>query len=441
MNIPDLSASYLGKLSSKLLSCFGFNATSAPGLLVNRIHPKLFANLLKIPERNPILVTGTNGKSTTTGFLANILKASGQKIFHNSSGANLLSGLLTSLIKTRITRDGQILFEVDEAVLKKVSSERNAELILVNNFFRDQLDRFGEMKTTINLVKQGIKLSQTGKLVLNCDDPNVCALEANKKLYFGLGCEISQEIFAEELGICPSCGEDLRYHSQWLGQFGDYYCEKCKYIRPKPDIKIYELELSTFDSRIKIDFEGKFQEAFKIPMPGLFNVYNALAAISGAYAMGVSTENIKQGIESYTPLFGRSQKVQFNNKTLNLFLIKNPIGASEVLRLISSDKDARLLICINDNYADGRDVSWLWDAHFEYLRNYTGKIFTSGTRATDMAVRLKYAGLNTSNIICIQDISEALKLFSDQATSDKNLYVLPTYTALLKITKLLKLKY
>ncbi|MDX1920703.1 MAG: MurT ligase domain-containing protein [Candidatus Caenarcaniphilales bacterium] len=427
----------------------GGKSTSAPGLLAQRLAPDLFNKLLPAVGEAPILVTGTNGKSTTAGILASILQSNESNVIHNRSGANLASGLLTTLVKHSsslgVVEKGQPLLEVDEAVIRKITPQNPAKLVLVNNFFRDQLDRFGEMETTISLVQEGINLAETGTLVLNADDPNVCRLNAERKLYFGISEDVWQEgsapeIFAEELGICPSCKEDLKYKKQWLGQFGDYYCPSCGYKKPKPQVLLTKLNMNTDASVFTVKtLEQEFE--IKLPLPGLFNVYNALGAIAAANVLGIPKESIQKGVANYQPLFGRSQEVSYKGQKLKIFLIKNPIGASEVLRLISSDPKAKVLVAINDNYADGRDVSWLWDAHFEYLSSCGFSVIASGKRGTDIAVRLKYAKVKQIEYIADlqQALDELVKSSNNSLETERNLYVVPTYTALLRITEILGL--
>ncbi len=442
----------LAKLSIKILKFFGFRSTSFPGMFALKFCPDILNYFFSQLDSNPIFITGSNGKSTSAGILANILKFTKQEYLYNSSGANLKSGILTTFIQNADYKASlkykKALFEVDEATLRLVSGKRESSIITVNNFFRDQLDRFGEMKTTISLVQQGIDLSPNTNLILNADDPNVCRLTAKNILYFGMdiNCikEFSNDVFSAELASCPFCEEDLKYNYKWLGQFGDYYCPKCSYKRPEPQIKIKSFELGISETLAKVEIAnnspfrglGGFLE-IKIPIPGLFNVYNALSAVSTAIVSNISFENIKQGIETYRPLFGRAQKLNYKNTEINLFLIKNPIGASEVLRLIKNDQETPVLIALNDNYADGRDISWIWDAHFEYLKDRSN-IFTTGKRASDMAIRLKYAGVNILESQCMENIKQALDKIIQPP---KKIYILPTYTALLELTKIMNIKY
>ncbi len=435
-----LPAFLLGK---SILGLLGGKSTSAPGLFALKVNSKLLDELLKTVPEPPIYISGTNGKSTTAGFIASILKEQKKSFVHNCEGANLASGLVTALIKkTNLTGKVEAelpLLEIDEAVLRKVSKQNPAQIVLVTNFFRDQLDRFGEMETTIKLVQEGLNFIDGGTLITNADDPNTCHLKAQNTLYFGISQDAlsglnKPEIFADELANCPGCDADLKYKNQWLGQFGEFHCENCNYKKPKADILVQQLEMNPEGSKAVIVFPNGNQLELAIPLPGLFNVYNALAASAVAYQVKIPLSAIQRGIKNYKTIFGRSETVNYKGKKLKIFLIKNPIGASEVLRLISTDQKAKVLVAINDNYADGRDVSWLWDAYFEYLKNNKHSVYATGTRGSDIAVRLKYA--RVENIHYYANLKQALNEFvRDTSGDESNLYVLPTYTALLEITK------
>ena len=345
----------LGFYAGKLALTASPKSTSAPGLLASKIAPELLKELFNNLQ-SPVFITGTNGKSSSAGFLANILEKNKQNIIHNKSGANLVSGLLTALLKENNLKNKKPILEIDEAVLRKITSFAPAELILVTNFFRDQLDRFGEMQKTISLVQEGLKFTESGVLINNADDPNTCHLKAKNTIYYGILPQaqfLNSPIFAPELANCPNCNSDLNYSAQWLGQLGDFYCRHCNYQKPQPQVFVSSLSLSPNHSEAIINFEHNSLK-IQIPLPGLFNVYNAIGAATSAYSLKVPFEAIKAGIESYKPLFGRSQETIYKGKKLKIFLIKNPIGASEILRLIHSDEKAKVLIAINDNYADGQ---------------------------------------------------------------------------------------
>lgn len=431
---------YTGSLFRWILPKFGLNATSAPGLIARRIYPNIYQTLLNDLSEAPVLVTGTNGKSTTAGLIASIFESAAIDHLHNVSGANLLTGLVTLLLGEQERQKKQLLFETDEAVLHYITTHRPAQIVLVTNFFRDQLDRFGELDSTVKLVQSGINLSSDGCLVANVDDPYNCLLQADNILYYGLkGVEQRDNtMLASELSVCPSCKGELSYINQWLGQLGDFYCDQCHYQKPQPHIYADNIILGSEGSQFRVHYPDRQAIDIHLPLIGLFNVYNAVAAIAASYTYGIDPDSIKQGVEKYQPLFGRSQKIQYKNKQIYLFLIKNPIGGTEVVRLIGGESKKQIMIAINDKYADGRDISWLWDIDCDHLSDTAG-IMTTGSRGSDMAIRLKYAGC--SGIRYELDLQDALDKVILSAEGEEPIYILCTYTALLELTQILNLKY
>lgn len=454
-----LLAIFTGKLLSILLPVLGRNATSLPGYISLRIYKNILENYLEQALKQCILITGTNGKSTTAGLVSEILKANNISYLHNLSGANLQSGILTVLLKNS-TWTGKLnkefsLLEVDEATLQYITNKYPAQNLLVSNFFRDQLDRFGEIEQTIELVQTGINISNTGNLIINADDPNVCHLINNNTMsntiYYGIDYNAINKLktpetqnkpsLTAEFAFCPQCNSELDYTHKWLAQLGNYSCNNCDYAKPTLQVQIIKLQLTSTGSEFTVQYPDNSTYIYTLKLPGLFNIYNALGAITCAYVQGLSSESIQQGLDNYQSLFGRSQKVIYKNRELNIFLIKNPIGATEIIKLITLDPNARLLVAINDNYADGRDISWLWDADFELLKQtqQESTIYTAGTRGTDMAVRLKYTGLD--NIQNIDNLQESIDTIINNTREQENIYIMPTYTALIELTKILDIEY
>lgn len=415
--------------------------TSAPGLLAMKICPDFirFAALSK--QDKIITVTGTNGKTTTTGLLAHIINASGKKIVHNTEGANMLTGIAASLANSLKFKDkcDFFVFESDEAYLRKLYEFLNADYLLVTNLFRDQLDRYGELDITYKKIKEAISKNKNLTVILNADDPTLEGIAPeNKKIYFGM----EQVDFAysaqksnapSESSICSICANPLFYDKRFYAHIGHYKCE-CGYKRPQPDYSGFAKIFETH-SVLTVKYKDK-QSDFVINMPGLYNVYNALGAISAALELGIDEQTINQAFETYSSVFGRAETTVINGKRTLIQLIKNPVGASEVIRQISGFEKSKLVVILNDDYADGRDVSWIWDADFEVLHFYKQDIFVSGTRAYDAALRLKYAGVDTKNIIVEKDIKKAIDIAAEKTGEDETLLILPTYTALLKMQTL-----
>ena len=299
--------------------------------------------------------------------------------------------------------------------------------------FRDQLDRYGELNTTAGFIKNAIDKNPNLKLILNADDPIVSTFNRTQyAVYYGFE-NVEYDTSYTKKSNAPSevfncsCGNPLCYSKQFFAQEGHYYCEKCGYKRPKCDypanVIVYN-DFSVITLNIKdVNFE------FKVNLTGLYNAYNALAAITFGFENGLNQKEIQKALDSYKAIFGRTEKRIINGNPVLIQLIKNPTGASEVLKTV--DLDSNIVIAINDNYADGRDISWLWDSDFEQLKNARKLVITSGIRANDMATRLKYAGIPQEKIVIEPNIKKAI----DKATKEGKTTILPSYTALLSIKK------
>ena len=423
---------YVALLFAKTLSGFlNFTKLSSGTSIIGKYVLKIDKDFLKHSNSfisTKINVTGTNGKTTTSGLISHLIKKSGHSVINNSMGANMLNGVVNAIaiaLDTSKKTDFSVI-ESDEAYLAKIYDKFDADYLVVTNLFRDQLDRYGELETTKKFIQNGIDKKENLTLFLNADDPLVASFEGKNKIFYGV-----EEVFytdetlknknsVEEIFRCP-CGKELKYSKKFYAQQGHYYCE-CGYSRPEPK---YKAQVTLYKDCSVIKING---ESYEVPLVGLFNAYNALAAISLCLELGI--KNIKENLASFKVVFGRSEVKSLNGKKVLIQLIKNPIGANEVLKTV--DLESNILIVINDNYADGRDVSWLWDAQFELLKNAKKEIVVSGIRANDMALRLKYADIE--NVKIIDDIDRAVEYLSKKA--EYNITILPTYTALLKINKM-----
>lgn len=411
------------------------SGTSFVGMLVLKICPDFLKYCSKYIKKRIITITGTNGKSTTSGLIAHILETAHQNVVHNLKGANMLTGVANvfALSIAPMKRYDYAVIESDEAYLTKLYDYMKSDYLVVTNLFRDQLDRYGELNTTAEFIKNAIDKNPDLKLVLNADDPIVATFDRTKyAVYYGFE-NVEYDCSYEHKSNAPSevfncmCREELKYSKQFFAQQGHYYCPKCGYKRHEcnysADVKVYN-DYSVLTVRNRgISFE------FKVNLAGLYNAYNALAAISLGFETGMNQEEIQKSLDTYQAIFGRTEKRTINGNPTVIQLIKNPTGASEVLKTV--DLKSNIVIAINDNYADGRDISWLWDSDFEQLKKAEKLVITSGCRANDMATRLKYAGIPQEKIIVEPNIKKAI----DKATTAGKTTILPSYTALLKINK------
>ncbi|MFI3300351.1 MAG: MurT ligase domain-containing protein [Candidatus Gastranaerophilales bacterium] len=415
------------------------SGTSFVGLLTLKYNPDFLKYCQKYIENEVVTITGTNGKSTTSGLVAHFLKNGNKSILHNLKGANMLTGIANVFalnIKPFKKFDYAVL-ETDEAYLAKLYDNLEANILIVTNLFRDQLDRYGELNTTAEFIKSGIKKNPNLKLILNADDPIVRTFdEYGNAIFYGFK-DVEYKFNCHQNSNAPSeifnckCGNELKYDKQFFAQQGHYYCDKCDYKRPDCN---YEAVAEIYQeySILKINYEGKVDE-FKTNLTGLYNAYNALSAIVFALENGLKKDEIQASLNTFKAIFGRTEKREINGHPTVIQLIKNPTGASEVLKTV--DLNSNIIVAINDNYADGRDISWLWDSDFEQLQNAQKTIVASGTRANDVATRLKYAGLSPSKIIIEPNLKKAIGLLSKEADNNDKITILPSYTALLKINQ------
>jgi lipid II isoglutaminyl synthase (glutamine-hydrolysing) len=442
-----LSAALLaGRAAASLSRRLGRGGgTVIAGHLVPRLAPSALTDVTRALEQGSIVVSGTNGKTTTTRLLSHILRGAGMRPIHNRAGANLLSGLFSAVAQATDWRGqprGDIgLFEVDEATVPAALQHIRPRVLLLHNIFRDQLDRYGEVHFVAGLWREAVQTLPPGTTVaVNADDPLVAALPA--AVTYGI-CDVSagsQELpHAADARLCPVCGAALRYDAVFYGHVGHYVCTRCEFARPTPSIAASQVHLLADEGAdLEIDTPHGVIRA-QLRLPGLYNVYNALAAVAVCCAIGIRGEVIARGLETFSAAFGRLERIQVEDRQLFLALVKNPVGFTEVLRTILATPGKRtLLIGINDLFADGTDVSWLWDVEFERLADRVSVAICAGLRAEDMAVRLKYAGVDTARLRVESDLRLALELALRVSEPAETVYVLPTYTAMLALRELLQ---
>lgn len=427
---------FLARLIKLLIKIVGRSSgTSFIGMFTLKTNPDFLNFCSKYILHEKISVTGTNGKTTTAGLIAQILEANNKEVIHNAQGANMLTGIAnvfaTNVVPSK--RYDNCVLESDEAYLSKLYDYMKLDYLVVTNLFRDQLDRYGELDTTAKKIQSAIDKNKDLVLLLNADDPLVANLgHDNKKLYYGF--ENIEFAETHTISHAPAemfnciCGKPLEYSKRFYAQQGHYYCS-CGYKRPKCN---YQGNAKIYNDYIEISVLHNGEEThYTFDSIGLYNAYNALAAISMALEIGYKQEEIQNALNTYKAMFGRAEKTEFNGHKTIIQLIKNPAGASEVLKTV--DLSSKILIAINDNFADGRDVSWLWDAEFELLKDTEKTIVTSGIRANDMALRLKYAGVPPEKIKVVPDLFEAVEEVSSSEDKTEKVTIMPSYTALLQI--------
>ena len=420
--------------------------TTLPGRVLLRLDPNAIAALGRGLDRGSTIVSATNGKTTTAAMIAAALAAAGRAPVHNRAGSNMTWGVATALLE----QDGhEGLFEVDEAWLPRVAEQLDPVLIVLGNLFRDQLDRYGEIEV---LAEEWSKTVETragrSGFVLNADDPLIADLGRDPDgqrrggvVYFGIE-DASQALpelqHAFDAKHCRRCGNPYTYRRAFVGHLGHYSCANCGASRPAPEVAATEIELRGMGgSRLTVSTPAG-ELRLELPLPGLYNVYNALAAIAAALELGIAPAAIATSLQQMRAAFGRVETIEVSGKRVSILLIKNPAGANEVLRTLkleASGERIDLWIGLNDRVADGRDISWIWDADFELLSDTVRRVVCAGTRAAEMAVRLKYAGWPVGAI----EVEGSIEASLDRAVAatPERLFALPTYTALLELHKLL----
>ena len=414
--------------------------TTVPGKVLTFLAPGAVERLAARLPRGSALVSATNGKTTTTAMVAEILEAR-VRLAHNSSGANLISGVASTLLSAHEAELG--LFEVDEAALPDVARRVRPRALCLGNLFRDQLDRYGELELVAERWRRAVaELDEGTALVVNGDDPQVGDLGRDRagSIVFGLDDprRAAPELqHAADSKWCLRCGTPYDYSAAYVGHLGDYHCPACGHARPALDlaarsIELHGLEGVSFDL---VDDEGSLP--VRLSLPGLYNVYNALAAAALARELGASHAEIKTGLERFTAAFGRFERLQIGERTMLMLLVKNPAGANEVVRTLVAGGAPRLaVIALNDEIADGRDVSWIWDVDFEPLLERLERVVVTGQRAAELALRYKYAGFDEGAIEVEPDLARALDRGLEQTPSGGELFVIPTYTAMLGLRRI-----
>jgi lipid II isoglutaminyl synthase (glutamine-hydrolysing) len=409
--------------------------TTLPGRLLLGLEPRAIERLGGRLPLGSAVISATNGKTTTAKMAAAILEPE-LSLCRNAAGANLASGVASALLASDRARMG--LFEVDEAALPGVAAALQPRSVVLGNLFRDQLDRYGELELVGERWREMAAQLDDGTLVCNADDPLVASIgEDSDTLWFGIddaGAALPSLPHAADSKWCTRCGERYEYDAVYLGHLGAWRCPKCGDSRPQLAVAGRDIRA---DGLTGVSFRLSTplgEEDVRLPMPGLYNVYNALAAAALAvHAAGVSPQRIRAGLERFSAAFGRFERVELSGRPAILLLIKNPAGTNEVIRTLAQEPAKKtLLIALNDRIADGRDVSWIWDVDFELLTAQVDRVVVTGTRAAEMGMRLKYAGVDP-RLVEVARPGEALELAGRRGQG--TVYLLATYTAMLDLRR------
>jgi UDP-N-acetylmuramyl tripeptide synthase len=415
--------------------------TTIPGKVLATIDPGAVSALAERLPLGTAVVSATNGKTTTASLVAGILSPR-MRLAHNSSGANLVSGVASTLL----TADGAELglFEVDEGAFPDVAARIRPRVVCLGNLFRDQLDRYGELERIAERWRETVRaLPSRSKLVVNADDPQVGDLAAERPGATTFGVDDPAQSrpslqHAADSKYCLRCGTPYAYAAAYVGHLGDYHCPTCGHGRPALVLAAKAIQLDGLESASFDLVAPEGARRVRLALPGLYNVYNALAAAALARELGANLEEIQAGLAAARPAFGRFERILVGDRTVLLLLIKNPAGANEVVRtLVSGRAPSHAVIALNDAIADGRDVSWIWDVDFEPLLDGLEKLVVAGDRAAELAVRCKYGGLDASAIEVVPELDRALDRGLELTPAGGELTVLPTYTAMLALRRVL----
>ena len=434
MSIRSTLAKTAGKATKTILEKTRSGGSSMPGKVALKLDPNILATLAK--DYRTVIVTGTNGKTLTTSFITKIFQEKYGQVLTNPTGANLLQGIISCFLGAPKQKVGTkyAVLEVDEATLKHVTRYIRPEVIVFTNLFRDQMDRYGEIYTTYQLMLDGATQVPEATVIANGDLPIFSSVAVDNPVeYFGFSHEADREQMAHyntDGILCPNCDNILHYKLLTYSNLGKFYCPYCDFKRPELAHAVTANgELTPESSRFAIDGTD-----YELPIAGLYNIYNALAAASVAKHFGIEDNYIRRGFDAAKRVFGRQEHINIAGKDVVMNLIKNPVGFNQIVEMLATDPAPFSLVSLlNDRPADGTDVSWIWDGDFEKLVQIThGRpVFLSGIRVAELSTRFEIAGLPLEAQHIDQDLSHIAEWIASAPT--EKVYILATYTATLDL--------
>lgn len=441
MKFRDILAIAACKTSKKLLRMMKRGGTALPGKIAMKLSPELLGTLAK--DVRCIIITGTNGKTTSARMVEEILLRAGLPCFSNRSGANLTAGITAEFISnctlTGRPKKAFAVIEADEGACGEVCRLTDPQVVLVTNVFRDQLDRYGDVEHTLNSIVAGVKNSPNATICLNAD----CSLSVSigdsapgRTVFFGVNTPIYQKAVEEvsDAPHCLRCGEEYEYQWRTFGHLGGFFCPHCGYKRSEPSVAVTEILSADADStRVKADIFGS-SEVMTVNLPGGYNIYNAAGAVAAAGAMDISISSALDAVASFHCGFGRMELFDMGGVSARMILVKNPAGCNQVINYLSTLTEKTLFVCcLNDKTGDGKDISWIWDANFEGLTELGDRlsgVLVAGLRRDDMALRLKYAGISEDKLMLAESWDRLVEIISHQ---DLPVVIMPNYTAMMEL--------
>ena len=433
MKIRHYFATAVGKTSQWLLQTFFKGGSSYPGKIALTLDPNILDYLAK--DYEVIVLTGTNGKTLTTALIVKILQQEFDDVLTNPTGANMVQGIVSTFLSAHGKKGHKkfAVLEIDEASLSKVTRYIKPKLFVFTNIFRDQMDRYGEIYTTYQMILDGAAQAPEATILANGDSPIFNSKDTpNPRIYYGFNHQADHEQFADpntDGVLCPHCQHILHYKMITYANLGKYYCPNCDFKRPELAYQLTQLgEMTNVSSVFTVD-----EESYKIEVGGLYNIYNALTAAAVGQHYGVSPEKIRLGLSYDEKVFGRQEVITIGSKKCTLVLVKNPVGLNQVIDTITlSPNDFSLVCLLNANYADGLDVSWIWDGSYEHLtKRAIPQVLTGGDRREDMTFRLQVAGLAEETIHECANLDDVIAQIPQLPTEE--VYILATYTAVLQL--------
>ena len=434
----EIAVARLAGRVSRLAGAGG--GTTLPGKILAAIDPDALGSLAARLPLGSAIVTATNGKTTTATMAAEILGRR-VRLAHNRAGANLVSGVASTLLERRGADLG--LFEVDEGAFPDISRRIRPRAVCLANLFRDQLDRYGELELIAERWRIALaELDPAASAVVNADDPLIANLARGRQnvLRFGLddpGAARERLPHAADSKYCVDCGTPYDYEQAYVGHLGAYRCPACGNSRPALDVAARSIELDGLDGSTFELVTPEGTRTVRLALPGVYNVYNALAAAALSLVLGASLDEIEAGLARFQAAFGRFERIKVGDRSVLVLLVKNPAGANEAVRTLVDAGPPRLaVVALNDEIADGRDVSWIWDVDFEPLAASLERLVATGGRAHELALRFKYGGLDAERIEILPELDRALDRGLELTPAGTELPILPTYTAMLALRRI-----